>query len=486
MWDYDRFIKLLEESDTEINYIGEGSYGVVFVIRNKGKKYILKLTFIANEKMDIRHISDDADDSRILVSKKLFDSENNIQKDIFNRSNEHGYPLCPEIFYYSIFNSIQKITELNKNIIKKVDFIKDFESGLVKELFEHFEEKKMKYNISLGVTLMDYLDGYYTLSSLRQITYIAVHKLPRHPSSPSKDPYDREIKPLRLIYEKIDEDIKKKIKFFRNIVIHAMAIVILLTMIGYEHIDGNSKNIMYNDEGRIMLIDFGLSKRLDPNQHKKYLSMIKNKEYVEVLSSIIENGFVADMEEDGIESFKTADKGMLKFITGHYDSLLMNNDNIKDENGNTISDKELNDRIDEYLSSISLFKELSGYTISKESNRKQSEQNRPYSSKELNSLVRAIIPDPEVINPTKPIKLQIIKKANKKEKNVNPTKTTKPTKLQITKKAEPKGPSVRPQNTEKAKTTGPSVRPRNTLKVKPSLKQANNKKIKEKKKLKWK
>jgi hypothetical protein len=330
----DEFMKLLLNNNTTISNLTKGSYGLVFVINYNGRKLLMKFSFINKEKIPLS-INNSLQISSI--KEKEFTREINTQKNIYNKSK--SYPLCPEIFFHKIYNIEDSIIGLlcqNKLIEEIIAWYEnilytslDYHDILIKGMNSiNNNNDKLDYivrmiqilkNMKIGICLMEYLENYDTLH--------------------------------RVMYKRRDE---------RELFIsYAQANIILLAMMGYNHLDFHASNILCkidkNGSIRIMLIDFGFTQPLTKEQHSRYLEMICNKDYSTVLQMVYEEGevpFNVNNNNSSIHRLRNH-KNIYKYITGKYNAI--EKTNIESD------DYELNHRIHSILTSTGpkyLFDEL--------------------------------------------------------------------------------------------------------------------------------
>jgi hypothetical protein len=278
-----------------VKLLTTGSYGVIFKITSseplffkRDNKYLTdrpnynlllkfsaindngtyddNLTFIFGNKSHL-----DLDISP--VTSKHFINENEIQNEIYRNSYAYHQPLCPKIISYFLLdlkNINKEINKEQKQLLQIISYMMNRNT----ELKNFLSERNLKYCTHLGLSFMEYLDGYEPLYK------------------------------IKLEYNK--PGINKQIDYHRpefiQYELRAIVALIELALLGFNHSDFHFGNIMYkrifeNDPeyyeslsmgGRIMLIDFGKTYKLDPSIHSQIIDLYKKKEYLKIMFMLYE------------------------------------------------------------------------------------------------------------------------------------------------------------------------------------------------------
>ncbi len=270
-----------------VKLLTSGSYGVIFKITSseplffkRDNKYLtdrpnynllLKLSAINDDSYD-EHTFIFGEKSHLDISpvtSKHFINENEIQHEIYTNSYAYHQPLCPKIISYFLLD----LKNINKEQKQLLQIISDMMNRNT-ELKNFLSERNLKYCTHLGLSFMEYLDGYEPL-----------YKIKLENNKPG-----------------INEEINYYRPEFIQYELRAIVALIELALLGFNHGDFHFGNIMYkrnfdNDPeyyeslsmgGRIMLIDFGKTYKLVPSIHSRIIDLYKKKEYLKIMFLLYE------------------------------------------------------------------------------------------------------------------------------------------------------------------------------------------------------
>jgi hypothetical protein len=261
------------------------------------------------------------------VSTRDFINENLIHTKIYNKSNKYFQPLCPKIFTYYLLD-IDKNEEgtLLKTIINMLDRSKIL-NGII-DPYNLYDK-----TTSLGVTFMEFLDGYETIDDIKDEYLNKEYNLKNTGANNSL--------------------INSCSKDYYNYIIRTMVGLIELALLGYNHADFHLSNIMYkrifsNDPdyypglsdggGRIMIIDFGQTVRLYQEEIDLFKEYIKSGDYFKILNKLYYNSKRAN----GLEIYDPKYSSFYKYITGMYSSYnsvnVINNSSVVEQRINSLID----------------------------------------------------------------------------------------------------------------------------------------------------
>ncbi len=305
-------------NNSTIKLLSNGTYGITFEITSSIpfigisdkplQKILMKLGIVKDRK--ISHIFDIKPESIDLtpVNQTEFMHENNIHMEIYTKSKKESQPLCPEIFSYYL---------LPTNDLKIHDSILNTILVLItknKKLHKFFRNTN---NIDyFGITFMEFLDGYETLFDIKIRHVNKRLNLSTIPTSTQNELLGCENNYLQYV-------------------IRTMTGLIELALLGYNHADFHDGNIMFKkssignreyypdltDEcGRIMIIDFGQTVKIDDTILDRIKEFYRQKEYTDILEEIYNS-----QRANRLEIYDPRYNFFYKYITGRYSSFYNRN-----------------------------------------------------------------------------------------------------------------------------------------------------------------
>lgn len=252
-----------------------GAFGFIFIgIGEDENKYLIKFQTLLRQGVTLsrkkhRQISPDKTIAYKLVKFDEFLIENKMQIDIYNKSivqnkvhcqnyNNIKSPICPKILGVFNYNKERALEFLNVINNGNNELIETF-IGIVNE----------DANITLGVTIMEYLENYISIESI-------ISSIQR----------DR----LNILKSK-DKILKELDNKEKELYEGAACIISDFHELGYIHKDYHTGNILYNkDLNSFKIIDFGISE--ENHNDKKICEEGKLqwiKKYAEIKKGNIEN-----------------------------------------------------------------------------------------------------------------------------------------------------------------------------------------------------
>ncbi len=302
-------------NDSTIKLLSNGTFGITFEITSSLpftgisdkplQKILMKLGIVDERNTSHTFMTKYEHIDLSTVKPADFKYENNIHSEIYTKSKEESQPLCPEIFSYyllpisdllvggSILSNILVLMSNNQDLI-------DFFKG--RKTFQAF-----------GITFMEFLDGYETLSDIKE-RY--VNKRERLIRSRKRTPT-----PAQLLGCEND---------YLQYVVRTMTGLIELALLGYNHADFHVSNIMFqkstsgNTEyypdltdkcGRIMIIDFGQTVKIDNLKLDKIKQYYEEKKYTDILEEIYNS-----KRANQLKIYDPQYNFFYKYITGRYSS----------------------------------------------------------------------------------------------------------------------------------------------------------------------
>lgn len=274
----ENFIEFLKNS--HITFVGKGAFGITYKAIFKGRKSPYKNidysgygTYVHSLLIKISVIEyknpDNTENPNIrTIGQDDFVREVNIQTETFLKTMNYLQPLCPAIVYSGINENDNNILD----IIKR-NYIEDLHR---KESKRTYVDKLINCIDTYTVIGMELLDNFETLYSieLSLTNYI-----------PNKHG-------VRISNEKI--------KQYLNMLIYIL--VEFAVKLGYTHSDFHASNIMINPnetnyfdgvQGSIILIDFGLVKKIEDNilneikkLHNEEIRTNRYSDIIEILCNI--------------------------------------------------------------------------------------------------------------------------------------------------------------------------------------------------------
>ena len=250
----------------KISYFTKGSYGFVFLVESESSPYIsvrngidkkinkmiIKLSAISNHhSYKLTSIIDSKNYSIRTASERSFEREIEIQTEVFFRTCEYLDPICPSIIHSEIknadFDNIS-IKRFAPRLSKLLD--KTTPDSIEYYILKLFLDQIVSGQLSMyGLICMEYADGYETIDEI----------------------YSKKPRPKELIEE------------YKTLARYKLIQMTLKTQ--YTHSDFHYGNILCKD-GNVMLIDFGLSNKLDDDQWKTLKKEWDNHRYYDALESI--------------------------------------------------------------------------------------------------------------------------------------------------------------------------------------------------------
>lgn len=269
------FKSFLENSTIELLTDGS-SFGIIFkAILNPGKESPYEIFGVENFKEPVKNLLikivalspvklDEYNDywsyfdgrTKQIDTEENFKKEVNIQTDIFFKTMEYLEPLCPAPVVSLIENDKNKMVNFMNFLKRRTNHT------YTKEIIDKILENIKKFQIpSLGVLAMEIADGFSTLTQLY------------HDFKFTVDP----------TYMKFYEYCEQMGK---------LQILKLALDTGYSHNDFHRGNFLINPNyngfykglrGKVILIDFGLSTKFEPETKKRIKDSYDNGKYQEAL-----------------------------------------------------------------------------------------------------------------------------------------------------------------------------------------------------------
>ena len=239
----------------KISYFTSGAYGFVFLVESETSPYfsvrngverkinkmIIKLCAISNyHSYKLSSIINTRNYSVKTVSERSFEREIEIQTEVFFRTSEYLNPICPCIIHSEIkiadFDYVDPERLHRKRLAPRLSHLlsKTVPESIGYNILKLFLDQILSGQLSMyGLICMEYADGYETLHTIYKT----------HP------------KPIKLIEE------------YQTVARYKLIQMTLKTQ--YTHSDFHYGNILCKD-GDVLLIDFGLSNKLD---HEKWYTL---------------------------------------------------------------------------------------------------------------------------------------------------------------------------------------------------------------------
>ena len=249
--------------ECRISYLSSGAFGVVFLVESDTSPYvsirddkrinkmIIKLCGISDHTFPLTATIGGKSYTVKTVTEKSFEREIEIQTEVFFRTSEYLDPICPCIIHSEIKNADfdhvnrERLAPRLSNLLSKT-----VPESIGYNLLNLFVDQIVSGKLSMyGLICMEYADGFETLHTICK-----------------KDP-----KPIKLIEE------------YQTVARYKLIQMTLKTQ--YTHSDFHYGNILCKD-GDVLLIDFGLSNKLDHEKWKILKKECDSHSYYDALESI--------------------------------------------------------------------------------------------------------------------------------------------------------------------------------------------------------
>jgi len=280
-------------SNSKISLLSNGSFGLTFVAKlNPGVQTNYKhlLWYKFDEPVDIilfklcclynKDAGEPYEEIDITINNKQrylgcvdvkeFEKEVNIQTDIYFKSLSYLQPYCPGIVYankYTLNSNTQNLLNIIAN-----NMTNESNTKLIKSIQSAFIGKDFS---GIGLIGMEFLEGYNTLYRQKQLT-------------PKMDIYNSLVAIYLLIKVAVDTG-------YTHGDFHENNILINVNDTGYFH-QANLNNVFF---GTPMLIDFGLSKKISPENQKDIKDFYEKKDWQSIMVMLCNLG-----RSDGLNLYK--------------------------------------------------------------------------------------------------------------------------------------------------------------------------------------